>query len=170
MSRLLPATASRSLPARLYLVPVASTLAGSAMAALPLVASAPILPPFGLLMALSWRLLRSELWRAWVALPLGLADDLLTGAPLGTAMALWTSCFLVLDVIDNRLMWRDHWQDWAIASVAVAFCLAGGWALAGLEGGSGPMRLVVPQLFITIACVPAATRLCAALDGWRLQR
>ena len=34
------------------------------------------MPPFGLLVLLAWRLLRPELWRAWVGLPLGLPAEL----------------------------------------------------------------------------------------------
>jgi rod shape-determining protein MreD len=170
MNRLLPGTVPRTLPPRAYIVPIASTVLGSALAALPLVADAPILPPFGLMMALSWRLLRSEIWRAWMALPLGLADDLLTGAPLGSAMILLTICFLVFDVMDNRLIWRDHWQDWLITAAALAFCLSGAWAIDRLDGGSAPIRLIVPQLVMSILCVPMAVRLCATLDRWRLRR
>ena len=170
MNRILAGTVPRTLPPRAYIVPVASTVAGSALAALPLVADAPILPPFGLLMALSWRLLRSEIWRAWMALPLGLADDLLTGAPLGSAVILLTACFLIFDVMDNRLIWRDYWQDWLITAAALAFCLAGGWLIVRFDGGGGPIRLIAPQLIIAIFCVPMVARLCAALDRWRLQR
>jgi rod shape-determining protein MreD len=170
MNRLLPALVPRTLPPRAYILPVASTLAGSALAALPLVAAAPILPPFGLLMALGWRLLRSELWGAWVALPLGLADDLLTGAPLGTSMILWTTCFLVFDVMDNRLIWRDHWQDWLVASAALAFCLAGGWLLLRIDGAGGSILLLLPQYFVGVCCIPLAVRICAVLDRWRLRR
>ena len=160
MTRLLPALTARTLPTRAYVVPVASTVAGSALAALPLVASAPVLPPFGLLMALSWRLLRSEI----------AADDLLTGAPFGSAVALWTICFLAFDLMDNRLIWRDHWQDWLVAAIALAFCLAGGWGCVRIAGGGGSILLVLPQLLVAIFCVPMAGRLCALLDRWRLER
>lgn len=170
MNRLVPAIAARQLPARAHVVPIVSTVGGSALAALPLVAAAPILPPFGLLMALSWRLLRSELWRPWVALPLGAADDLLTGAPLGSAMILWTTCFLVLDVVDNRLIWRDHWQDWLITAVALAACLSGSWLFVLLDGGGSRVTLIVPQLVVAVFCVPMATRLCARMDRWRLRQ
>lgn len=121
-------------------------------------------------MALSWRLLRSELWRAWVALPLGLADDLLTSAPVGSAMTLWTTCFLIFDMMDNRLIWRDHWQDWLIGSVALAMCMTAGWAIIRIDGGAGSILLIVPQLLIAIFCMPIMTRLCASLDRWRLHR
>ncbi|MDB5662943.1 MAG: rod shape-determining protein MreD [Sphingomonas bacterium] len=170
MNRLLSAATPRTLPPRAHIVPIASTILGSALSSLPLIATAPILPPLGLLMALNWRLLRSELWRAWMALPLGLIDDLLTGAPIGSGMVLWTSCFLAFDVVDNRLIWRDHWQDWLISATALTLCLIGGWLFVRIEGGGGSLLLVLPQLVIAILCTPALVRLCARLDRWRLHR
>lgn len=155
------------LPVRLWLVPVASTLAGSATTLLPLVVDAPILPPFGLLMALSWRLLRPELWPAWMALPLGLADDLIGGAPLGSAMTLWTLAFLAIDLADHRPMWRDHWLHWALASLCIVGVGVGGWALAAFVAGGGLLGPLLPQLMLGALLFPATARLCARLDRWR---
>lgn len=155
---------------RLWLVPVASTLAGSAISLLPLVAEAPMLPSFGLLMALGWRLLRPEMWAAWVALPLGLADDLIGGAPLGSAMALWTIAFLGLEIADHRRVGRDLWVDWQLAAVALAFCAFGAWALAWFSGGAGPAWTMLPQAAFGILGFPAAARLCATMDRWRLSK
>lgn len=160
----------RLLPARARLVPVAATLAGSLLQTLPLIATAPVLPPFGLLMLLAWRLLRPELWLAWVALPLGLFDDLVSGEPLGSATALWTASFLLLDAVDDRLVWRDYWIEWAVAAGLIAFCMAGSWAATAITAGTGPFHMILPQMIITILCFPAAVRLCAVLDRWRLKR
>jgi rod shape-determining protein MreD len=160
----------RLLPPRARLVPVVATLAGSLLQALPLIATAPVLPPFGLLMLLGWRLLRPELWLAWVALPLGVFDDLVSGQPLGTAMALWTASFLLIDMVDDRLLWRDYWIEWAVATGLIAFCMAGGWAATAITSGAAPFGTIVPQMLVTILCFPAAVRLCAVLDRWRLRR
>jgi rod shape-determining protein MreD len=153
---------------RLQLIPIVTTLLGSAIALLPFVTSAPILPPFGLLMALGWRLLRPELWAAWMALPLGLADDLITGAPPGTAMTLWTIAFLAIDLIDSRPMWRDHWLDWWIAAGAITWCAIGGWAIGWFISGGGLAWAVIPPTLIAIVAFPPIARLCAVLDRWRL--
>lgn len=155
---------------RLWLVPVLSTLAGSSLTLLPFVATAPVLPPFGLLMALGWRLLRPEMWPAWVALPLGLADDLIGGAPLGSAMAWWTIAFLGLDFADHRPMWRDHWLDWGLACLCIVTCGIGSWAFARFVAGGGPLWPAVPPMLLAIVVFPAVARLCAALDHWRLKR
>lgn len=161
---------ARPSAARLWLVPLVSTLVGSACAALPMVAQWPLLPPLGLMVALGWRLLRPEMWPAWVALPLGLADDLLTGAPLGSAMTLWTVAFLGIDVADTRPMWRDHWLDWWIAAGAILFCGLGAWAIDRFTAGGGRLAPALPQIGFAILLFPAVARICARLDRWRLRR
>lgn len=171
MNKVIPADRSeRVMRVRARIVPILSTLAGSAVAIAPFIAASPALPPFGLLVLLAWRLLRPELWQAWVALPLGLADDLVGGAPLGSAMALWTATFLALDAVDNRLVWRDYWVDWLVAAIAIIFCIGGAWLLAGLTGGGGTVLAIVPQIALSIFCFPAVARLCAKLDRWRLMQ
>lgn len=159
----------RPSPARLWLVPLGSTVAGSCTTLLPAIAGAPALPPFGLLMALGWRLLRPEMWPAWVALPLGLVDDLLGGAPLGSAMSLWTIAFLAIDLTDARPMWRDHWLQWALATLCIAGVGLGGWALSRFVAGGGALGFLLPQLFLGALLFPVTARLCAALDRWRLR-
>ncbi len=102
-------------------IPAVSTIAASALALLPIIASAPLVPEFGFLILVSWRLLRPELWNARVALVLGLANDLLAGHPIGQSILLWTLVLLALDLIDRRLGFRDHWMDWLIAAGAILF-------------------------------------------------
>lgn len=157
-------------PLRTVAVPVASTIAGSAMSLLPIVATSPSLPPFGLLMLLSWRLLRPEMWAAWIALPLGLADDLLTGHFLGTSMALWTVALLLMDWVDNVAMWRDFWIEWLIASGGIIAIIVASWALSQPPGSHARLLIVVPQIVGAILLFPAILRLTAGLDSWRLRR
>jgi rod shape-determining protein MreD len=151
-------------------VPVVSTIAASALGLLPIVAVAPALPPFGLLMALAWRLLRPEMWPPWVALPLGLVDDLISGAPLGTAATLWTIVFLGFDIVDTRPMWRDYWLDWWLASIAILFCGLGDWLFADFVTGAGPVWTMLPTLGIAIVIFPGVVWICTRLDRWRLKR
>ena len=155
-------------PLRLWLVPAASIVAGSLLAIGPYVASMPLLPPFGLLMLIGWRLLRPELWGAWAGLPLGLLDDLIGGAPLGSGMAIWTIVLLGFDIADHRLLWRDFATDWGLAMLALAFATSGAWALARFTGGAGPYWAAVAQMLLTALAFPMAARLCRALDRWRL--
>jgi rod shape-determining protein MreD len=158
----------RTIELRARIVPIASTLVASATALLPTVALSPTWPPFGFLMLLGWRLLRPELWPAWIGLPLGLADDLLTGQTLGTGMVTWTASTLLVDLVEVRLLWRDYWQEWLLAAIAIALTILGGWAIASWTGGATPVALMLPQVVTSILFFPIIGRLCALLDRWRL--
>ncbi len=158
------------LPMRAVLVPILSTLAGSAMALVPVVATEPIVPPFGLMLLLAWRLLRPEMWPSWTALPLGFADDLISGHYLGTAMILWTLAFLTLEWVDQLLVWRDGWIEWGVASVAIVIIALGSWALSQPANSVTSLLTVVPQTIGAILLFPTVLRATAALDRWRLKR
>lgn len=155
-------------PGRARALPWASVAAGSLLTAWPVVASVPLLPPFGLLMLLAWRLLAPFSLRRWAAAPLGLVDDLAGGQPVGSAVLLWSLCFLAIDLIEQRLMLRDWWQDWLIAGGAVAFCLLGGRLIAiPLSAHVDPAMLV--QIGIATLLFPAAARVVAWVDRKRGQ-
>jgi len=149
-------------------LPVISTVIGSAVTLLPIVAGSPMLPPFGLLMLLSWRLIRPELWPIWIGIPLGLIDDLLSGQPIGSAVMLWTIALLAIDQIDRRLLFRDYWQDWLIAAAAIILCLVGGLFTANATGGNTEIAVIVPQILLSVMAYPVVARFCAVLDRWRL--
>lgn len=149
------------------LIPVASVMLASLAPLLPMVVTAPVVPPFGYMMLLGWRLLRNDLWPVWAALPLGAFDDLFSGAPIGTAMALWTVSFIAIDAIDRRWVWRDHLQDWGIAIAFVAIYLV---LALWLSGGGAPLWVLVPQLVLTTCLFPVIGRTTAMLDRWRLGR
>lgn len=159
---------TRAIEWRARIVPIASTLTASATAIVPTVALTPAWPPFGLLMLLAWRLLRPELWPAWVGLPLGLADDLLTGQTLGTNMVIWTLAILLVDMVEVRLLWRDYWQEWLLAGIVIAAAILGDLGIARWTGGAAPVALVLPQILTSILFFPIVGRLCALLDRWRL--
>lgn len=149
-------------------LPIISTILGSMMTLLPIVASSPVLPPFGLLMLLSWRLIRPELWPIWIGLPLGLVDDLFSGQPLGSAMLIWTVILLGIDQADRRILFRDYWQDWFIASIAIIVGLIGGLFTANAAGGNAKMMLIMPQMLVSVLMFPIVARFCVLLDRWRL--
>lgn len=149
-------------------LPAISTIVGSITVLLPVIADAPVMPPFGFMMLLAWRLLRPELWPVWIGLPLGLTDDLVSGQPIGSAMLLWTLALLAIDLVDRRLVWRDYWQDWLIAALTIILYLIGGLLTANVTGGNGNVLLIVPQMVLSVLLFPAVARLCAHLDRWRL--
>lgn len=160
----------RTGPLRSQVTPIASTLFASALALLPIVSAAQLLPNFGLLALLSWRLLRPEMWTARIGLALGFAHDLITGGPLGLAMSLWTFLLLMFDFVDSRLLWRDYWIEWGLAAIAIATASAFEWKVADLMGAAGPIHTILPHILISVLCFPAMLALIAALDRWRLRR
>lgn len=151
-------------------VPLVSTIAAMLMALLPIVASTLWVPNIGFLLLLTWRLMRPEIWSAQVALALGLAADLISGAPLGQSMLLWTLIFLGLDYADSLLGERDYWLDWLLATAAILFHSAGVWYIALLLGAKVSIWLMVPQLCLSILAYPLAARIVLRLDRWRLMR
>jgi rod shape-determining protein MreD len=155
--------------ALLIAIPVISVVLGSFSTIFPMIATAPLLPPFGLLMLLGWRFLVRDLWPAWAGLPLGLFDDLLSGQPLGSAACIWTVVLLIMELFDRRMMWRDYRQDWRLGSALLAFALFAGLAFANLNGGGTTLPYILPQIAISSLCLPLAVRVCSALDRFRWQ-
>jgi len=151
-------------------VPFLSTLVAILLGLLPIVASAPLLPDFGFLMLVTWRLLRPEIWTPRMALGLGLIADLVSGDPLGQNMLLWTTAFLALDLVDTRLGFRDYWMDWLIAAAAIILYTIGGWYIGLLMGAQVRLAVMFPQIGLSILAYPVAAQLALALDRWRLMR
>ena len=147
-------------------LPVSTVIVGSLLTLWPFVATFPMLPPFGLLMLLGWRLRLPEVFPIWGALPLGLFDDVVSGQPLGSAMLLWTLCFFVIDTIDARLVFRDFWQDWLIAAGAIGFCLIAGRLFAAPLASHVDTVLLL-QIAVSILLFPLIVLLCAWLDDKR---
>ena len=149
-------------PRAVWLAPL-SVMLGSLMTLFPVVAVVPFLPPFGLMVLLGWRMVRGDSMRVWVPVLLGLFDDLASGQPLGSAMLLWTMCVLAIDVLDTRLVWRDFWQDWLIASGAIGFCLLAGRLVAAPIGAHVDTAVLL-QIVASAALFPLVYRLCVWFD------
>ena len=151
-------------------VPIASTVAAILLAVLPIVATAPLVPDFAFMVLIAWRLLRPEMWTANIALPLGLLNDLVAGHPLGQSMALWTTTFLILDVVDSRAIFRDYWMDWLLAAALIFLYTGGSWLIARFAGSQTAFEVLWPQLAVSVLVYPVVARLVVALDRWRLSR
>lgn len=162
MTDFIPLGRSEKLPRSIWLAPL-SVVLGSMMTLLPVVATVPFLPPFGLMMLLGWRLVRGDAMKVWMPVPLGFVDDVLSGQPLGSAMVLWTLAILMVDVLDTRLVWRDFWQDWLIASGAIAMVLVGGRLIAVPFSAHVDTALLL-QIVVSAALFPVIARFCAWLD------
>lgn len=153
---------------KMLAIPIASIIVGSMVTTLPFFTAQPLLPPFGLLMFLSWRLMRPGLLPVWSGVPFGLMDDIFSGQPFGSAGLLWSIAMLIIEIIDSRAIWRDHLQDWIIASLLIMAVLLGGLWIAGLAHAASSPFVLLPQIILSILLYPLVVRICARLDSWRL--
>ena len=151
-------------------IPAASVILASALAALPIVSVTGWWPNFGFLMLIAWRLRRADPWPAWWAAPMGFVNDLLTGAPIGLSVALWSAVMLAMELVDRRTQWRDYWVEWAIATVLIAAGRWSDWQVAGLVGAPVPFLSIVPAIIISILAFPLAAMIALRIDRWRSGR
>lgn len=151
-------------------VPAASVVAGTLLAALPIVVQSGWFPDFGLLALLAWRLLRADVWPSWWAAPLGLINDLVSGYPIGLSVTVWTASMLLLDLVDRRTIWRDYWIEWGLASVLILFAEAAQWQTARWMGAGVPFTSMLPPILISVAAFPVVAWIVGLLDRWRLGR
>jgi rod shape-determining protein MreD len=150
--------------------PIISTIVACLLVLLPIIVSSPVIPDFGFLMLIAWRLLRPEMWGPTVALPLGLFNDLVAGHPIGQSMALWTITFIIFDIVDSRVLFRDYWMDWFFAALAIAGYVFSGWYIGHLMGNQISFWVMLPQLGASILAYPIVARVVLSLDRWRLAR
>ena len=151
-------------------VPAASVVAASLLSCLPVVVLSGWFPDFGFLMLIGWRLFRTDVWPSWWAAPLGLANDLIAGDPIGLSIAVWTASMLALDVLDRRTAWRDYWIEWALAALLILMSEAAQWQVAAWTGARVPFLAMIPPILISIAAFPVAAWLVSRIDQWRLGR
>jgi len=156
--------------ARRQFVPLTTTILACLLSALPIVTSTPVVPDFGFLVLISWRLLRPEMWTATTALPLGLFNDMIAGHPIGQSMALWTIAFIVYDMMDTRLVFRDYIMDWLVAAVSVSLYICGEWYIGHLMGNRIPLAVLWPQMVASVLTYPLVARIVLTMDRWRLSR
>lgn len=153
-------------PGRARAIPWMTVMAGSLVTAAPFGATLGLLPPCGLLMLLAWRLLAPLALRRWTPPLLGLFDDLLSGQPLGSAMMLWTLAFFLIDLFDQRTMFREFFQDWLIAATAIVLCLVGGRIVASPLTAHVDQVLMI-KIVVSILVFPLAARIVAWIDRKR---
>ena len=151
-------------------MPWLSVLLGSLLPGWLGIASHPLCPPLGLLLLIGWCQLRPGLLPPWAGLVLGLADDLVSGQPLGSAVLLWSLVVLGLELLEYRLPWRSFHTEWLFAGALIAGALLLGLGLANLTGGASRVVLVLPQIVASVLAWPLAARAVAWLDRARLVR
>lgn len=149
-------------------MPWLTVMLGSLSPLLPMLASAPVMPPLGFLVLLAWRQLRPGLIPVWAGLPLGFFDDLFSGQPLGSATLLWSLALIAFDAIEARFPWRNVIINWLEAAALVASYLTLSLLTANAAGGDTHIVAIVPQIAISVLIVPLVGRFVAACDRARL--
>ena len=159
-----------------YLTPWATIVLASGLSCWPIIAGSPLIPPLGFLVLLSWRQLHPGLLPVWAGLPLGFADDLMSGQPMGSGMMTWSLAMLAVDLIEYRWPWRHFAVEWAVAAgMIVAYIIATALianASVGSIGNPGvaSLLLLLPQLALSVLLYPIIARGVARLDSLRLVR
>ena len=151
-------------------LPWVVVMLGSVLQTLPLIASAPVVPPMGFLFLLGWRQLHPGLLPVWAGLPLGLFDDLYSGQPLGSAMLLWSVAMIAFEVLEQRFPWRSYLIDWMVAAGVIAGYLLLATSIAGVGLGGEHVTVLAPQLVLSALLFPLAERFVALCDRLRLWR
>ena len=149
-------------------LPPASIILGSLLAHWAVIASAPVVPPLGFLVYLGWRQLRPGLLPVWAGLPLGLIDDLFSGQPFGTGVLLWSAAAIAFEIIDARFPWRSYAFEWLVASGLILTYMLIGLLLANVTGGSTALKMIVPQILLSLLFYPVVGRTVALCDRLRL--
>lgn len=151
-------------------LPWATIMLASLCPMLPVIASAPVLPPVGFLMLLGWRLVRPGLLPPWAGIVLGAFDDLFSGQPFGSAILLWSLSLIAVEVIEARFPWRGFIQDWLVAAFLTAAYLVSAAILAGGAGMSARILALPPQILLSVLLFPIFGRMVSTLDRFRLRR
>lgn len=157
-------------PLLIYGIPWLTIIVASLTPMLPVIASAPVLPPLGFIVFLAWQLVRPGLLPFWAGIPLGLWDDLFSGQPIGSAIMLWSLTLLALEVIETRFPWRGFWLDWLTASLLLLIYIVATTFIAGIVPSLHMVMLIVPMIAISILIYPFVARIISALDRLRLLR
>lgn len=141
---------------------------GSLSPAWPMIVSAPLMPPLGFLFLVAWQQLRPGLFPVWAGLPLGLFDDLYSGQPFGSAVLLWSTAMVVLDLFEARFPWRGVVFNWLVASALLVVYLVAAAGLAGLGGGKWSISVLIPQMLFSILAYPLLALIVSLTDRFRL--
>lgn len=157
-------------PWRAVSVPYVSIMLGSVLPVLLIADTMPMLPSFGFLLLLAWRMVRPGLLPLWVGAPLGAFDDLVSGQPFGSAILLWSLAMIAIEVIETRFPWRGFWQDWFTASVIAVIYWLASLLVSGASVTPEMLGVAAPQALLAVLLYPIFARMVAGLDRFRLSR
>ncbi|MES2699063.1 MAG: rod shape-determining protein MreD [Pseudomonadota bacterium] len=135
----------------------------------PVIAPAPVLPPLAFMLMVAWRLLRPQVLSLWAGFPLGLVDDLYSGQPLGSGIMLFSLSLIALDLFEARFPWRNFWQNWLVAGTLIVLYLLVAGLVSGAQLTFVQLRMIVPQMLLSVLLFPLIASLVALLDRIRLR-
>ena len=141
---------------------------GSLSPAWPMIVSAPLMPPLGFLFLVAWQQLRPGLFPVWAGLPLGLFDDLYSGQPFGSAVLLWSTAMVALDLFEARFPWRGVVFNWLVASALLLVYLIAAAGIADIGGGKWSIGILIPQMLLSILAYPLLALIVSLTDRFRL--
>ncbi|MFC0685907.1 rod shape-determining protein MreD [Novosphingobium clariflavum] len=156
-------------PLLAHSVPWLTIMLGSLAPSWLMIASAPVMPPLGYLVFLAWHQLRPGLMPIWAGLPLGLFDDLFSGQPFGCAVLLWSLSSIVIDIVETRIPWRHFLIEWLVANGLIVTYILLCLVFANFGGADAPLRVIVPQIVISVLSYPLVGRFVALADRFRLK-
>ena len=151
-------------------IPWLSILLASLTPLLPIIAPAPVVPPMGYLLMVTWRLQRPGLLPLWAGLPLGAFDDLFSGQPFGSGILLFSLTLIAIELLDLRFPWRGFWQDWILGAGLLAAYLVVAALVSGAEIELSQLGALVPQFLLSLIAYPILARMVSLLDRLRLLR
>lgn len=157
-------------PLRAQTVPYISILLGSLMPIFLMADVMPLVPPFGFMMLLGWRIMRPGFLPLWVGVPLGAFDDLFSGQPFGSGILLFSIAMITLELIETRFPWRGFWQDWFTAGFALVLYILSAMVVSGATLTPHLFFAAIPQILLAVLLYPVFSRLIAWLDRYRLAR
>lgn len=157
-------------PWRVRSVPYVSIMLASLLPVLLVADTMPLLPSFGFLLLLAWRMVRPGLLPLWAGAPLGAFDDLYSGQPFGCAIFLWSLALIAIELIETRFPWRGFWQDWFTASVIALVYWMATLLFSGAKVTTEMLAVAAPQALLSVLLYPIIARLVAGLDRFRLAR
>lgn len=147
------------------IIPTLSVLlAIMASALVPLVTTSLILPDLPLALLISWRLYRPDQLAPWIALPLGFANDLFLGLPVGISATVWPLTIFVLALIEPRFPLRDIRMDWLLAATLICLAALLNWQLLSITHYPLPLTPMLINIGVTILFFPLVARLAAWME------
>ena len=75
-----------------------------------------------------------------------------------------------IELIEIRFPWRNFWLDWLTASAILIVYLVAAAVLSGAELSLVQLRVIAPQIVLSVVLFPVVARLVAQLDRLRLMR